>query len=319
MSPRQRRLLPWIALGVVYVVWGSTYLAIRIAVREVPPMAAACVRFFASGVAMAVIAAVADRKRGWPRWRQIADYALVGVLLLSVANALVMWAEKTIPSGIAALIGGSMPVWLTLLDGVRPGGRHATVRVWLGMLIGLIGVALVARPEGGMASGHWLAILVLQGATVAWAVGSLYAQAIPESDRLSVFTASAIEMLAASAVLAFESVVLFHDDWGAFRAASAHTWLSLSYLAVFGSLVGFTAFAYCLNTLPSATVGTYAYVNPVVAVLLGWLILKEPLSPGLLAGGVLILVAVLITTRARRRDPVPVRGDPSPLTAVENA
>jgi drug/metabolite transporter (DMT)-like permease len=319
MSPRQRRLLPWIALGVVYVVWGSTYLAIRIAVREVPSMAAACLRFLASGLAMAVIAVVADRKNGWPRWRQIADYSLVGVLLLSIANALVMWAEKTIPSGIAALIGGSMPVWLTLLDGLRPGGRRASARIWLGMLIGLTGVALVARPEGGMAAGHWGAILTLQVATVAWAVGSLYAQSVPESDRLPVFTAAAIEMLAGSAVLSFESLVLFRDDWSAFHAASSSTWLSLGYLAVFGSLVGFTAFAYCLNELPSSTVGTYAYVNPVVAVFLGWIILKEPLSPGLLAGGVLILAAVLITTRARLSAPAPVRADPSPLTAVENA
>lgn len=317
MSPRPRRLLPWIALGVVYVVWGSTYLAIRIAVREVPPMAAACVRFLASGVAMAAIALVADRKHGWPRWRQVADYSLVGVLLLSVGNALVMWAEKTIPSGIAALIGGSMPVWLTLLEGLRPGGRRSSARIWVGMLIGLTGVALVARPEGGMAAGHWGAILTLQVATVAWAVGSLYAQSVPE--RLPVFTAAAIEMLAGSAVLSLESLVLFRDDWAAFRAASSSTWLSLGYLAVFGSLVGFTAFAYCLNELPSTTVGTYAYVNPVVAVFLGWIILKEPLSPGLLAGGLLILAAVLITTRARRAVRAPVRADPSPLTAVENA
>src|SRR5207245_1924094 len=112
MSPRHRRLLPWFALLVIYMVWGSTYLAIRIAVREVPPMAAACLRFFASGVAMAVLAAIVDRKHGFPRWRQIADYALVGVLLLSIGNALVMWAEKTIPSGIAALIVGPPPLGL---------------------------------------------------------------------------------------------------------------------------------------------------------------------------------------------------------------
>jgi len=319
VSPRTRRLLPWIALGVVYVVWGSTYLAIRIAVRDVPPMAAACLRFLASGLAMAGIAAVADRKRGWPRWRQVADYALVGILLLSIGNALVMWSEKTIPSGIAALIGGSMPMWLTLLDGVRPGGRRATGRIWIGLLIGLAGVALVARPEGGIAAGHWRGILTLQLATIAWAVGSLYAQSVPEADRLSVFSASAIEMLAGSAVLAFESKVLFGDDWTAFRTASASTWLSLGYLAVFGSLVGFTAFAYCLNELPPTTVGTYAYVNPVVAVFLGWIILGEPLSPGLLAGGALILVAVLVTTRARPRAREPLRADPGSLAACENA
>ena len=316
MSPRHRRLLPWLALFVIYVVWGSTYLAIRIAVREVPSMAAACLRFFASGVAMAVLAAMVDRKHGWPRWRQIADYSLVGVLLLSIGNALVMWAEKTIPSGIAALIVGSTPLWLTLLDGLRPGGQPWTTRVWAGTLVGLAGVALVARPQGG-AAGHWGAIIALQVATIAWTVGSLYAQSVPA--RLPVFTAAAIEMLAGSAALLFQSVVLFRDDWSAFRTAGPDTWLSLSYLAVFGSLVGFTAFAYALNELPATTVGTYAYVNPVVAVILGRVFLKEPLTPGLLAGGVLILIAVLITTRARRSRPQPVRADPSPVSLAENA
>ena len=317
MSPRHRRLLPWVALGVIYIVWGSTYLAIRVAVREVPPFGAGALRFFASGVAMAGIAAIVDRRHGWPTWRQVADYSLVGVLLLSIGNVLVMWAEKTIPSGIAALIVGTTPLWLTFLDGLRPGGQRWTPALWVGTLIGLGGVALVARPEGGIQAGHWGAVIALQFGTIAWAVGSLYAQSVPA--RLPVFTASAIEMLAGSAVLFFESFVLFRDDWGAFRAASSDTWLSLGYLAVFGSLVGFTAFAYALNELPATTVGTYAYVNPVVAVILGRVFLKEALTPGLLAGGVLILFAVLITTRARRPRPEPVRADPSPLTAAENA
>jgi drug/metabolite transporter (DMT)-like permease len=317
MSPRHRRLLPWLSLAVVYVVWGSTYLAIRIAVREVPSFAAACVRFFASGVAMAVIAMIVDRKRARPTWRQVADYSLVGVLLLSVANASVMWAEKTIPSGIAALIVGSTPLWMTLLDGLRAGGQRWSTQVWVGTLVGLAGVALVARPEGGLGGGHWGAIIALQIATLAWTAGSIYAQSVP--TRLSVFSASAIEMLAGSAMLLFESKVIFRDDWSAFRTAGADTWLSLSYLAVFGSLVGFTAFAYCLNELPATTVGTYAYVNPVVAVILGRLILEEPLTPGLLSGGVLILAAVLITTRARRTRREPVRADPPAMPAAENA
>jgi drug/metabolite transporter (DMT)-like permease len=258
-----------------------------------------------------------DRRHGWPTWRQVADYSLVGVLLLSVGNVLVMWAEKTIPSGTAALIVGTTPLWLTFLDGLRPGGHRWTPALWAGTLIGLGGVALVARPEGGIQAGHWGAILALQIGTISWAVGSLYAQSVPA--RLPVFTAAAIEMLAGSAVLLFESLVLFRDDWGAFRVASANTWLSLGYLAIFGSLIGFTAFAYALNELPATTVGTYAYVNPAVAVILGRVFLKEALTPGLLAGGVLILASVLLTTRARRAQPAPVRGDPSPLTVAENA
>ena len=120
-------------------------------------------------------------------------------------------------------------------------------------------------------------------------------------------------------MLLFESLVLFREDGVAFRAASANAWLSLGYLVVFGSLVGFTAFAYALNELPATTVGTYAYVNPVVAVILGRVFLKEALTSGLLAGGVLILASVVITTRARRPRKEPVRADPSPLAAAENA
>jgi drug/metabolite transporter (DMT)-like permease len=134
-----------------------------------------------------------------------------------------------------------------------------------------------------------------------------------------VFTASAIEMLAGSVVLLFVSRVIFRDDWGAFRTASLDTWLSLGYLVTFGSLIGFTAFAYCLNELPATTVGTYAYVNPVVAVILGRVFLAEPLTPGLLAGGVLILVAVVMTTRARGPRPQPARRDPASMPAAENA
>lgn len=293
MSPRVRALLPWLSLLIVYVVWGSTYMAIHVVVQEMPPFAAACLRFVVAGVVMIGIALVADRRHGWPSWRQIGQYALVGVLLLSVGNALVMWSEKRVDSGIAALIVGSVPLYLTLLDGMRKGGQRWTTRVWAGTLIGIVGVALVARPAGGMKAGHWMAVLALQGATLSWTVGSLYAQSLEK--KLPLFTASAIEMTAGGLVLFLESR-LAGDDLGAFARASGGAWLGIGYLVVFGSLVGFTAFAYCLNELPASTVGTYAYVNPVVAVLLGHFFLREPLSAALLGGGCLILLAVLITT-----------------------
>jgi len=298
MSPRRKQLLPWFALLVIYVVWGSTYMAIRIVVREMPPFASASFRFFSAGLAMAAIAFVADRKHPRPTRRQIADYSLVGVLLLAGGNALVMWSEKKIPSSIAALIVATVPLWFVLLDGLRPGGQPWTLRVWLGTAVGLLGVALVARPQEGVASGHWAAIGALQVATLLWTIGSLYAQSIER--RLPLFTASAVEMLAASAVLFLESRVA-GEDLSLFAEASSSAWLALLYLAVFGSLVGFTAFAYCLNELPASTVGTYAYVNPVVAVALGSIFLGEALSTGLVAGASLILVAVILTTLRTRR------------------
>jgi drug/metabolite transporter (DMT)-like permease len=295
--PDRKRLLPWLSLLVIWVVWGSTYLAIRVVVHEMPPLAAASLRFAVAGLVMGLVALYTDRASGWPTRRQWLDYAFIGVLLLSIGNGLVMWAERTIPSGIAALIVATVPLWMLLLDGLRPGGEPWTLRVWIGTLIGLLGVAFVARPEGNVAAGHWPGVIGLQVASFSWTIGSLYAQSLKK--RVPLFTASAIEMLAGSLFLFLESR-LFREDLGLMKAASSQSWWALLYLGVFGSLVGFTAFAYCLNELPSSTVGTYAYVNPMVAVALGALILKEPLSSSLLAGGALILVAVLLSTIRRR-------------------
>jgi len=197
-----------------------------------------------------------------------------------------------------------VPTWLTLFDGLRPHGQPWTLRVWLGVAVGMAGVALVARPGGGMEAGHWPAIALLMVASIAWSIGSLYSQSVP--SRLPLFSAAAVEMIAGALVLAAESR-LMREDLGRFASASSPAWWALAYLAVFGSLVGFTAFAFCLNELPASTVGTYAYVNPVVAVTLGSLILGEPVSAGLVSGGALILVAVLLTT-ARR----PARAPASP-------
>jgi drug/metabolite transporter (DMT)-like permease len=292
------KVIPWLALFTVYAVWGSTYLAIRIVVQEMPPLAAAGIRFMTAGLVMAALAAFRDRVRPSPR--QLRDYVLIGVLLLGFGNGLVMWSEQQIPSGIAALLVATVPLWMTLLDRFRRGGERWTLRLWAGTLIGLAGVALVARPEGNVAHGHWGGILALQIATLSWAVGSLWSQATPH--RLPVFSAAAIEMLGGAVALAVESTLAGEElsripraSWGAFGA--------LGYLILFGSLVGFTAFAYCLHELPASTVGTYAYVNPVVAVALGAALLGEPLSVGLLVGAAMILAAVLLTTLRRRPTP----------------
>jgi drug/metabolite transporter (DMT)-like permease len=293
-----RKLLPWLSLFAVWGVWGSTYLAIRVVVSEMPPLPAACLRFGCAGAIMGSVALFVDRRHPRPTRRQVLDYAFIGVLLLCVGNGLVMWSERTVPSGIAALIVATVPVWLLLLDGLRPGGQPWTLRVWLGTAIGLLGAALVARPQGDGGRAHWIAILALQTACLAWTVGSLYAQSVPR--RLPLATAAAVEMLAGSAGLALASLA-FGQDWSTLFTASPRAWAAVLYLVAFGSLVGFTAFAYCLNELPATTVGTYAYVNPVVAVLLGWAILDEPVTPGLVVGAALIVTSVVLTTLRKRR------------------
>jgi drug/metabolite transporter (DMT)-like permease len=209
-----------------------------------------------------------------------------------------MVAERTVPSGIAALIVATVPLWILLLDGLRPGGQPWTARVWVGTALGLLGVALVARPEGELDRAHLLAIFALQVACLSWTAGSLYAQVVPK--RLPLASAAAVEMLAGSIVI-FAASRLLGEDWSRMALASPRAWGGVGYLVVFGSLVGFTAFAYCLNELPATTVGTYAYVNPVVAVALGALLLGEPLTGGLVAGGSLIVLSVALTTLRRPR------------------
>ncbi len=313
MARTGRNLLPWLSLLTIWIVWGSTYLAIRVAVREMDPFAAAAARYLLAGVAMAGIAMVVDRANGWPTRSQLLHYSLIGVLFLGFGNGFVMWSEKRIPSGIAALLVATVPLWMTILDGLRPGGQPWSVRAWIGTLIGLVGVFLVARPEGGDWSGHLAGIAALQVATIAWSIGALYSQSVPK--KLPVMTASAVEMLVGAGALLLESK-LAGEDLATLRAASADAWWSLAYLVVFGSLVGFTAFSYCLNELPAATVGTYAYVNPVVAVALGAFFLGEPLSAWLLVGGALILLAVILTTLAAqsKRPPEP-QAEPAPAPA----
>ncbi len=317
MTARQQRLLPWLALFTIYVVWGSTYLAIAVVVKQMPPFAAASIRFLAAGAAMAALAAWVDREHGLPSRRQWLEYSVIGVLFLGFGNGIVMWSEQRVPSGIAALVVATVPLWTTLLDGLRPGGQEWTLRGWLAAGIGLGGVFLIARPDTHSSAGHLAGVIALQVAAVSWTCGALYSQSV--AKKLPVFTASAVEMIAGSAVLLVESLLL-GEDLGRLATASAAAWGGLGYLVVFGSLIGFTAFAYCLSVMPAGTVATYAYVNPVVAVALGALLLREPLSAGLLSGGLLILVAVVLATaRPRKPAPPPKLASPEPETELCDA
>lgn len=292
--------LPALALLTIYLVWGSTYLAIRIVVHDMPPFAAAAVRFLLAGALMALAATRVDRAHGWPDRRQWLDYGLVGLLLLAVGNGLVMWAERSVPSGIAALVVATVPLWLTLMEGLLSRGSSWSARSWLGVGLGLLGVALVAEPGGADFATQWPGMLGLQVASLSWCVGSLYVKRI--ARKLPVVSASAVQMLVGGAALVAESA-LRGEDWNLLASAPAGAWGGLLYLVVAGSLVGFTAFAYCLTVMPASVVGTYAYVNPVVAVALGGLILDEPLTRGVLWGGALIVVAVVLATTGGARQP----------------
>lgn len=295
--PRPRSILPWVSLAAVCIAWSSTYLAIRFVVLEVPPVAAGAVRFACAGVLMSIIAAVTERRHGWPSLRQIIGYSIVGVLLLGVCTTGVMWSEKHLASGLVALMGAEIPLWMTVGDALRPGGQPLTRRAVLGCAVGTVGVMIVARPGGAVHASDIFWILVLQGACLAWVVGSLYAKSM--TDKLPVFTSSAIEMLAASVALFIVSRAI-GEPLGQVGAASAHAWLGLAYLIVFGSVLGFTAYVHTVNELPARVAGVYTYVTPVGALLLGHVFLAEPLPPSLILGATMIFVAVVLcSTKAR--------------------
>lgn len=299
----------WFALSTVYVVWGSTYLAIRVMVRTMPPVFASGIRFMLAG---AVLYAWAIRRgdvagdRPTPlQWRSA---AIIGGCLILGGNGLVVLAERTVPSGIAALLIAAVPLWMALIGFVWYRERLAAVAV-VGLVIGFFGVALLV---GGTGPGRvdLRGALMLVGATLSWSIGSHYAV---RSARLPArpMVGTAMEMLTGGALQAIVGAAtgeLAGFDLGAVTAESFWSWL---YLVTAGSLAGFTAYIWALGHAPTSLVSTYAYVNPVVAVLLGWLILDESLSASTSVAGAIIVVAVALIVSARRPSPAPVPDAPA--------
>jgi len=284
-----RPALVWAALAVVYVVWGSTYLAIRIAIGTLPPFLMASVRFLIAGGLLLAFAALRREPRrqrvGRAQWRAA---LIVGGALLLGGNGGVVWAEQRIPSGIAALLVATLALWIALLDRVVFGQRLAR-RAVIGLLLGLAGLALLLGPEehGGVDP---LGALVCMLASLSWASGSLYARSAPLPRHPLV--ATGMEMVAGGALLGIAGAAT--GELGALRLATVSTAsvLAVGYLIVFGSLLAFSAYVWLLRAAPVSLVATYAYVNPIVAVLLGWVLLDEPVTARMLVAGVVIVVAV---------------------------
>ncbi|WP_055588956.1 EamA family transporter [Streptacidiphilus griseoplanus] len=287
----------WGALAIVYVVWGSTYLAIRIAVETMPPFLSAATRFIAAGLLLAGLVAWRQGPgalRAGPR--QLASAALVGLLLLLGGNGLVVLAETSVPSGLAALLVAVVPVWVVLLrtaTGDRP--RAATFG---GVLLGLAGLLVLTVPglSGEVKLGGLAAVI---GATLMWSTGSFFSARIPMPANP--FAASAYEMVAGGLGCLALGLVRGEQHGLDISAVSTRSWLALAYLVVFGSLVAFTAYAWLLHSAPLSLVATYAYVNPVVAVFLGWLVLAEPLSWPIILGGAIVVAGVGVVVSTERR------------------
>jgi len=298
------------ALGTVYVVWGSTYLAIAYVVDSLPPLLAAGARFLTAGALLLAFIVARDRwsaarggPRGarlqWPRGVEWRTAFIVGALLLLGGNGLVSVAEQTIPSGIAAVIIASVPIWLSVFDAMLTRRMPSWLAI-SGLLVGLVGVAILLVPSTGVDSLNPGGIAILVVATICWASGSLYARrgAQPSNHLLG----TGMQQLAGGLVLLAVGAGL--GEIGQFDPAKVTTasLLGLAFLIVFGSLLAFTAYAWLLNHVAITTVATYAYVNPVVAVALGVAFRGETLSARTLLAAALIIGAVIAMVSGRPRD-----------------
>lgn len=303
-TARPAKALLLAAFAAVYVVWGSTYLAIRVAIESLPPLLMAGARFLLAGTLLYAIMRL--RGEPAPERRHWKSTALIGLLLLLFGNGAVVMAERTVPSGVAALLVAMVPMWMVLLEWLRPGGSRPTGRTLVGLVIGFAGMVLLVGP-GGFVGGDRVdpfgAGLVLMG-SLTWAAGSIYSRgaALPRSALL----ATGMEMAWGGVWLVLAGTVL--GEWGTVdpSAFTSRSILAFLYLVVFGSLVGFTAYIWLLGVSTPARVSTYAYVNPVVAVLLGWALLGEPLNARILGAAAVIVAAVAVITMGKRPQAAPV-------------
>jgi len=286
------------AFAAVYVIWGSTYLAIRFAVQSLPPLLMASARFVIAGAIVLAWARLRDRA-AWPTRAEWRVGLISGALLLLGGNGGVSWAEQQVPSGVAALLVAVVPVFMVLLQWLRPGGSRPRAAVFAGVGLGLAGLALLVGPDAmrGGSRGSTLGALILVLASLSWAAGSLYLQIAPKA--VSGTMATGAQMLAGGLALLVASVVAGEPAQLDLAHASNSSIVAFLYLLTFGSLIGFTAYVYLLAHTSAAKASTYAYVNPVVAVLLGWAIGHEPVTARTLLAAAVILAGVAIITVTR--------------------
>jgi len=297
----------WTALVTVYVVWGSTYLGIRVVVEsDIPPLLGMGTRFLAaSALLLGFLAVRRGLKALRPTRRELRAATVVGVLLLLGGNGGVAVAEQTVPSGLAALIVGAVPLWFVLLR--VAGGERPRVLTWWGVLVGFGGIAAISLPRGGIEGVEAWGVALVLLASVSWALGS-YA-----SPKLGLprdpLVATAYEMLTGGAVMTAVALAVGEGADLDLAAVPAEGYLAWVYLVLVGSLLGYTAYVFLLAHAPLSLVGTYAYVNPVVAVALGWLILAEPVTAVVAVGGALVVVGVALVVSGER---VPRRASGGP-------
>lgn len=306
-----------LAFGAVYFLWGSTFLAIKYSIATIPPFLMGGSRFLIAGAVLYAIA----RLRGAPRptssdWRTA---AITGVLMIAGGNGAVVWSEQSVPSGIVALIVATVPVWMVMIDWLRPHGVRPRAPVFVGLALGIVGIVILVGPKAVVGQGHvdafGASILVL--GSLSWAAGSIITR---RSERpSSALVTTALQMFAGGVAFAILSVIF--GEWSEFAlsAVSLRSLLGWLYLIVFGSLISFTAYVYLLGTVSAAKAATYAYVNPVIAVMLGWAFANEPVVARTLVAAAVILAGVAIITATQSSGGQATGEHPVPSTPGERA
>ncbi len=282
----------WLALLALYIVWGSTYLGIKVAIETIPPFFHAGIRFLISGIILVVWQKSAGNSM--PTRKQWVSTAIIGTLLLLGGNGLVAWAEQFIPSGIAALIIGSVPMFLVIAEALRPNGVKPTWQAIIGLLIGFVGIFILVGPSeisGSDTKLNPFGVAALLSACLFWASGSIYSKTadLPKSSLMN----TGAQMLMGSISLFIVSLLTGELNGWDVTAVSSRSIYGLTYLILIGSLVGFASYGWLLQNAPISLVATYAYVNPIVAVFLGNWIGDEPLEPRIWVAAAIIIGSVM--------------------------
>jgi len=298
----------WLGMLAVYIFWGSTYLAIRYAVGSLPPFLMAAARHCSAGLILFLFMRI--KGIPLPKWSEWRVTIVVGLFLLLGGNGLLVWAEQRVISSVAALVIGSVPLWIVLLESLRPGGSRPGWLVVIGVTIGFMGILTLFNPFGAAETHQGIDLLgaiALLLAALFWAIGSIYGREHYDQMPREPLQATSMEMLSGGVSLLL--VGSLTGEWGRLDLGNvtASSVLGLAYLIVFGSLIAFSAYAWLLGVAPTPLVSTYAYVNPVVAILLGSLIAHEPITPriilatSVIVGSVILINAEQVIKRRRGR------------------
>ena len=290
------RRLAWLAWATICLVWGTTYLAIRVALESIPVFLVAGLRWMAAGLILTAITRL--RGRPLPPVRQWGALALLGFLMNVLGNGFVVWAEQYVASGLTAVIIASVPFWSVGFEAVLPGGDRIRSGTLLALAVGFAGIVVLVWPEmlaGGEAGAAMIGgVVAIQIACAGWALGTSYAKRHPSAS--DPFAASAIQMLASGTMLL--TIATISGEWTALQFTTRSLG-ALVYLTIAGSVIAYTAYLYTVAHLPLTTVSLYAYINPLIAVLLGAVLLDEPLSPRIAVASLLVLAGMALLRRVQ--------------------